>query len=109
MKAGTLNRRITIQKLGEGRDEYNEPIPGVWVDVATVWASVAHKSGLETVKSDADVSIVSASIRIRYRESITAGMRVLYGRTVYDIRAVLPDASGKVYTDLVCQSGANQG
>lgn len=109
MNAGKLSRQITIQKLGTGVDELGEPIPGVWVDVATVWADIKHKPGLETVKSDMDVSIVQASIRIRYRSDITAGMRVKHGTVVYDIRAVLPDASGRVFTDLVCEQGANNG
>lgn len=109
MQAGKLNRRATIQKLGEGVDELGEPIPGVWVDVATVWADVRHNSGMETIKSDIDVSIVKASIRIRRRTDITAGMRVLADGKVYDIRAVMDDVSGRVFSDLVCETGANQG
>ncbi|TEA79833.1 phage head closure protein [Allopusillimonas ginsengisoli] len=109
MRIGPLNRRITIQRQDTAEDEYGEPIPGAWVDVAPVWANIAHKSGLETVKSGVDVSIVQASIRIRYREDITAGMRVVHKSTVYDIRGVLPDESGREFVDLVCQTGANQG
>lgn len=108
MQAGKLNRRVTIQAPNTAKDEYNEPIGG-WIDVATVWANVAHKSGLETLKSDADVSIVKASIRIRRRTDVTAGMRVLCDGKVYDIRAVLDDVAGRVFVDLVCETGANQG
>lgn len=110
MRAGPLNRKITIQRQDDTKDEYGEKIPGAWLDVAKdVPANIAHKSGLETVKSGVNLSIVQASIRIRYRDGITAGMRVVHGNTVYDIRAVLSDASGREFVDLVCQSGANQG
>ncbi|HWL29953.1 MAG TPA: phage head closure protein [Burkholderiaceae bacterium] len=109
MQAGKLNRRVVIQKKGPSEDELGEPIPADWENFATVWADIQHRSGLETVKSDMDVSVIQASIRIRYRTDITAGMRVKHGAVIYDIRAVLPDASGRVYTDLVAQQGANQG
>jgi len=105
MQAGKLNSRITIQRLIDGQDEIGQPV-STWTDVATVWADVAHKSGLETIKADAPVSVVKASIRIRYRTDITAGMRVTLGSTHYDVMAALPDEGRREYTDLVCQTGA---
>lgn len=102
MKAGALTRRVTIQERGTGQDEIGQPIDA-WMTVATVWADIRHTSGLEAVRGGAEVSTVKASIRIRYRAGIDAGMRVLHGDTVYEIRAVLPDTSGRVYCDLVCE------
>ena len=101
MQAGTLNRRVTLQAPGTTQDELGQPIPG-WTDVATVWASVRHVSGLEAIKSGADVSVVKVSVRIRYLAGIDAGMRVLHGAEVFDIRAVLPDTR-RQYVDLICQ------
>ena len=110
MRAGTLNRRIWIKKQGPNVDELGEPLPGPgeWVNVfpTTIAANILHKSGLETLKSDADTSVVKASIRVRYRAGIAANMRVLHNDTTYDILAVLADESGKEYMDLVCQTGA---
>lgn len=103
MRAGKLNSRITIQRQSTGVDEIGQPVT-TWDDVATVWANIAHKSGLQTIKADAPVSVVQASIRIRYRTDIDAGMRVVYGAATYDIRAVLPDVAGREYTDLVCEA-----
>lgn len=107
MKAGELTRSITIQHKAARGD--GEPFPLEWVDLARVWADVRMLSGLETVKAGVDVSVVKASIRIRYRDDVTAGMRVVYQNTVFDIRAVLPDIAGRVYCDLACESGLNQG
>ena len=89
-------------------NELGERVSG-WKTVTTVWANVINKSGLETVRNEMDMSIVSASIRIRYRTGINAGMRVLDGSTVYDIQAVLLDGTGKQYVDLVCQTGGSNG
>lgn len=103
LDAGSLNRRITVQKKGAGEDEWGTPLPNVWIDVCRPWASIKNLSGLGAIKADAEASVVKTSIRIRYRTDITAGMRVLHGSTVYDIKAVLPDAAGREFIDLVCE------
>jgi SPP1 family predicted phage head-tail adaptor len=108
VRAGSLNRRVTIQRHVTGTDELGGPID-TWEDVATVWANIRHLSGAESIRSDADVSIVKASIRIRYRTDVTAAMRVVYGTTIYDIQAVLLDAVGREYCDLVCVEGGSNG
>lgn len=107
LQAGKLNSLVTIQKPGVGRDELGQPIEG-WMDVANVWANISHKSGLETIRADAPVSSVRASIRVRYRTDMDATMRVVHGATVYDVLAVMPDATGRQYTDLVCETGARK-
>lgn len=102
MQAGRLNRRCTLQAPGTTQDELGQPIPG-WTDVATVWADIRMKSGLESIKAGAPVSVVQASIRVRHRAGITAGMRVVHNLQAYDIKAVMPDVSGREFLDLVCE------
>lgn len=102
MRAGTLNSRITIQQLAAGQDSLGQPVQ-TWSDVATVWANIKQSSGSETIRSDRELSVVRASIRIRYKTGLNAGMRVVAGADVYEIRAVLGDVGGKEYTDLVCE------
>ena len=102
MQAGRLNRRCTLQQPGTATDELGQPIPG-WTDVATVWGDIRLKSGLEAIKAGAPVSTVQASIRIRYRAGINAGMRVVHNLVAYEIKAVLPDVGGREYVDLVAE------
>jgi len=102
MQAGRLNRRCTLQAPGTTQDELGQPIPG-WTDVATLWGDVRLRSGLESVKAGAVVSTVQASVRIRYRTGINAGMRVLVDSVPYEVLAVQPDVGGREYVDLVCQ------
>ena len=102
MQAGRLNRRCQLQSPSQSVDELGQPIPG-WTDVATVWADIRLKSGLESIKAGAPVSTVQASIRIRYRAGINAGMRVVHNLQVYEILAVQPDVGGREYVDLVAE------
>lgn len=96
-----LNRRVTLQQRSTSQDALGQPVE-TWSDVATVWADIRHPSGLSAIKADADVSLVKASIRIRYRAGLDAGMRAVHGTVVYDIQAVLPDEAERLYVDLVC-------
>ena len=104
MQAGRLNRRCTLQAPGTATDELGQPIPG-WTDVATVWGDIRMKSGLEAIKAGSPVSTVQASIRIRYRAGINAGMRVVHNLVAYNIVAVMPDLSGREFIDLACEQG----
>ena len=102
MQAGRLSRRCTLQAPGTTTDELGQPIPG-WTDVATVWADIRMKSGLEAIKAGASVSVVQASIRIRYRAGVNAGMRVVHNLVAYQITAVMPDVGGREFVDLVAE------
>lgn len=86
-----------------GFDPIGQPLPNEWTTIHTVWGSIRHLSGLETIKVNASVSIVQASIRIRYLPEMNAGTRIKYGDESYDIRAVMHDAIGRQYTDLIAQ------
>lgn len=97
-----MNRRCQLQSPSQSVDELGQPIPG-WTDVATVWADIRMKSGLESIKAGASVSVVQASIRVRYRAGITAGMRVVHNLVAYQITAVQPDVGGREFVDLVAE------
>ena len=106
MQAGTLRDRIHIQRRTGGADGWGtpEPGPGAWENISPgrIAANVLHKSGLGTIKADAEVSIVRASIRIRRRTGLDAGMRVLFDGQIYELKAVLPGPT-REYIDLVCE------
>lgn len=99
VRAGQLRHYITIQKPGSGVDSWGQPVDS-WVDQVSVWAHIRHLSGTESIKANSPTSIVQASIRIRWRTDVDAGMRVTHGATVYEIEAVLPGAT-REYVDLV--------
>ena len=104
LRAGQLRDRVTIQRKTAGTDAWGAPLPEAWETHATVWANVKHLSGSEAIKADAETSTVRASIRVRYRTDITAGMRVLIGLTVYQIEAVMPDMGRREFVDFACKA-----
>lgn len=103
MRAGQLNRRITVQRPGTVTNELNEVVPG-WVDVvANLPAGILTMNGAQAIKADAITAKVRVSIRVRYRTDIDASMRVLLGSAVYQVLSALPDEVRRDYTDLVCE------
>lgn len=102
MQIGRLSSRCVLQQPDATVDALGQPVL-TWTDVATVWGDIRYRSGMETIKAGSPVSVVQASIRIRYRSDITAGMRVVHNLVVYSITAVLPDAHHREYLDLVTE------
>lgn len=104
MEAGTLNTPIHIQRKTGTKDSWGTPQPEAWENITAkpIWANVRFLSGSESIKAGADVSTVRASIRIRWRAGIDAGMRVLHAGQVLDIEGVLP-GTGRQHLDLVCK------
>lgn len=103
MRAGKLNRRVPILRSETTRAGGGQPITQ-WVEHARPWADVAMQGGIGAIKADGDVSIVKASVRVRFRTDIVAGMRVVLLGTVFEVSAVLPDVKRRDHLDLVCQS-----
>ena len=101
--ADKLTTRIAIERRTSAQDEWQQPIPDAWAPVAMLWGNVRHLSGSEAIKADAVTSTVRASIRIRWRTGIDAGMRVKVGAAVYEIKAVLPEMARREHVDLVCE------
>lgn len=108
MNPGTLRHRITLQSPNAGQDDTGQPVH-TYADFATVYADVRYVGGLEAIKSGVPVGVQRASVRIRWLPGVVSTMRVLHGGVVFDIKSVQPDPTGRVYIDLVCESGAHSG
>jgi SPP1 family predicted phage head-tail adaptor len=109
LAAGSLNKRITIQRRKPGVDAFNQPVLE-WQNVATVWANIKVTNGMSFVGAEfetggTEISRTLVSMRIRYLPGITAAMRVLHCGEVYEIRAVLPDLEHREFMDLGCAFG----
>jgi len=103
MGSRSLNRQVVIKSRTAGEDADGQPLETWTVTVATVWADIRYLSGTETIKGGAETSTAKASIRLNYRTNLTTDMRVVYGSTVFQIKAILPDASGQNWLDLACE------
>lgn len=102
MNIGQLRNLVKIQRHTTGQDSIGQPNTA-WTDVATVWADIRYQRGMEAIRGGAEVGTAQCSIRIRWRTDVTTDMRVLYGSTAFEIKAVLPDMVTRGHVDLACQ------
>jgi SPP1 family predicted phage head-tail adaptor len=110
VNAGSLNRRITIQKPVNAQDEAGQQLQA-WDTVCQRWANVSGQTGMGTItgaQENVSASVERYSIRIRYFEGVAAGMRAVLGDKVFTIRQVRHDIAKRDYTDLVCELGGRQ-
>lgn len=84
MKAGKLDRRITISVKTATRDTYGAEIIG-WSTLATVWAEILPLSGREFFVASQFVPEAELKIRIRFREDFDETAKISYNNTDYDI------------------------
>lgn len=87
MRAGRLDRRITIQARQAGLDAYGQPADA-WTTVATVWARLEPLSGAERFEADQRSQEQSVRFTVRFRAGIQPRQRVIFEGRQYDIRNV---------------------
>lgn len=87
MRAGKLDRRITIQQPTFTRNETGEQIAS-WADLATVWAKADPVDGDEGFQSDRRVNSARMQFTIRFRPGITTKMRISYDGELFKIEDV---------------------
>lgn len=85
MKAGKLDRRVTLQTLTVTRDSYGAAIES-WTDLDTVWAEVIPLKGREYFTAAQIVAEKMLKFRIRYRTDLTETMRIVYAGQTYDVQ-----------------------
>ena len=92
MRAGNLDRKITLQRFSETRDAYNAPVLS-WATLAIVWAAFEPVSDGERLRADEVAASATARFRIRYSttvDGLNPKDRVLYEAVVFDILHVKP-------------------
>jgi len=87
MRAGDLDRRITIQSYSYERDDFGGEIP-IWTDAAAVWAQVAQEGGREFLGAETIRSERKVVFRLRWLPGITVTHRVLYDGREHNILEV---------------------
>ena len=100
MQAGTLTKRITLQKPGNAVDDYGQPVPGSFDDVATVWAAIRPTGSSERLAASQMQSGQRHVITVRHAASIaeaTGAWRIQYGARTFGIVGLPrnPDEAGR--------------
>lgn len=86
MRAGNLDRSITVQSFTSTVNEYGTPIE-TWTDVATVRAQIIQSSTEEFLTSGATDETVII-FRTRYFAGVTTSSQVLYEGQTFNVREV---------------------
>jgi SPP1 family predicted phage head-tail adaptor len=88
MRAGALDRTITIQRKTLTQDETGAPVES-WAVYATVCASKKDLRGSERFASQQVMADADTQFRIRYLSGITPMDRILCEGRTYDVKSVL--------------------
>jgi SPP1 family predicted phage head-tail adaptor len=106
MRAGRLNRRITIQvNSSSTTNGYGEKIKQ-WTDLFTVWADKRDLSAKELFTAGQIYPEVATAFILRYSSSVNAMNRVSYGGKIYNIRSVIDPRDEQRELQLLCTAGA---
>ena len=105
MRSGTLRHVIDIQDAAET----NDGLGGVTV----VWAAIANGTNLrasiwpvsasERINNDKVELTITHRIRTRYREGITADMRVKHGSDYYNIKSIINSEMRNIMLEMLCE------
>ena len=87
MKAGRMDRRVSLQARTLSRNSYGEETES-WSEIAEVWAEKVDLRGREYYAAAQANADVTTRWRIRYRSDVTVLHRLLYDSVVYEINQV---------------------
>jgi SPP1 family predicted phage head-tail adaptor len=86
--AGKMDRRVALEERTVTRaQDGSETV--VWTQVAETWAHIKPLRGQERYSAGAEQPEHDAMIRIRWRNDVSSGMRVVHGNRIWDIKSVL--------------------
>ena len=88
MRAGALDRRVTLRGKISDANAYGEQIE-TWIDIDTIWAQRKELRGSERWEAQRVNPMVECKYVIRWRSDVTAKHRLVDGSRDYDIKAVL--------------------
>lgn len=88
MRAGKLNRRLTIERRTvDGADDFNAPT-GEWQAVATVWAGRMRREGSERVVAAELAGVRTAEFEVRSGVDVRVTDRLRFDGRIWNVTDV---------------------
>lgn len=87
MRAGNLDRIITIDRVTTVVDDYGTPVEG-WATVATLRAELIQSSAQEFIRAYGATTDTIAIFRTRFLDGVTTADRVTYASRAYDVKEI---------------------
>lgn len=85
MRAGKLDKTITLQRFTTTVDDYGTPVE-TWTTLATVRAQVIQASTEEFMRAFGASTETAVIFRIRFLDGVTLADRVDHAGKLYDIK-----------------------
>lgn len=106
-RIGPMRERVTLQSATRTADAGGGAAV-TWSPLAhgaTVWARVTPLSGSEALQAMRLQARVTHLVTMRWRDDVTAAMRLVWGARVLNIRAVTNPDERRRYLELLCEEG----
>ncbi|WP_404404884.1 phage head closure protein [Pelagibacterium halotolerans] len=87
MRAGKLDRTITLQSYESTVDDYGTPVED-WTDFAKLRAQIVQQSTEEFIETYGQTDKSVMIFRTRYKAGVTTEHRVMFGGDPYNIREI---------------------
>lgn len=111
---GALNKMITIQARGTGKDGAGGQVV-TWTTVATVWAAIrpptsaVMRSAREVFVASAQRNAVLHEIVVRYGLAITGAHRAVLGSRIFDLGMPIDPDSQQEWLVMSATEGLSNG
>jgi len=99
IRAGELTHRMTVQVATPAINDGGEPVT-VWTPIATVWAKLWAKSGLERQTARANAAEVSHGVLMRPFPGLTTAHRLSMGTRTFGITFINDTVPGQFTLDV---------
>ena len=102
MNIGKLRNRIELQSSTTTTDSVGQQ-SHVWTTYTTVWATIHHLTGKETLNAQQLVAEITHRVTIRYNSSLNATHRIKYGTRYFYINFINNANERNEYQEIMCK------
>ena len=103
---GALTQRVTVQREGTPGADGGGGYAQAWATFAAgVPAKIEAAQARENILGQKLAEIVSHAVTIRHLEGVAAGMRLVFGSRVFNIRGVVDLEERRRFMVLACEEG----
>jgi len=102
INAGDLRHRITFQQEEKIEDGY-KGYAVTWKDKISTWALIEPLTGREYFYAHQITNEVSHRIIIRYRQDVTASMRIKYKNRIFNIESMIDLEERHMFLEFLCR------